>query len=337
MPDSTKAFLNRFFPDERERVLLAGLQTAPDDAALRLVYSDYLEDRGGALDLQRAAFLRRSVANPEDAELDALRPQVGWEWLSASGATLARLCDLQERTASEEARGGWRDSLTVTSAGGLLDVHFNGANHTDGFDGLLKRLVQPELALVVRSVRLDFCPERGFANGSSFVPLDRLSEDPIVYPWLETFAVCRNLQGLVVNDYDEEGAIARLLHKCPALTTLAMPSAPDASFFQVVPRHPLRSLAISAGYDAQRFLYHLSRATCFPDLRHLEFRDYWQFYLNGWEESCTSFADYRAFFRSPLLAQLETVVLEVTSLEPEQIAELRGIRSDGVTLTEWRG
>ena len=40
------------------------------------------------------------------------------------------------------------------------------------------------------------------------------------FPWLEAFEVCRDLHGLVINDYEEKGAIGRLLRKCQALKTL---------------------------------------------------------------------------------------------------------------------
>ena len=59
--------------------------------------------------------------------------------------------------------------------------------------------------------------------------------------------------------------------------------------------------------------------------------------MNGWGESCSPFEDYLAFFRSPVMAQLETVTLEATSLEQEEIDLLLRIRSEGVKLTLWEG
>jgi uncharacterized protein (TIGR02996 family) len=347
MSNQTEQFFRTSFPDAQESALLEGVLAHPDDLARRLIYADWLEEQGGRVFTARAEFLRAQEklktspgANKKlRGQIDKLRPRVGWEWLSVLGDTRERLRELEERTA-EEWGEGWNDFLAVTSERGLLDIHFHGtqsANYallgeeTGAYDELCEWLTRPDLAAVLRSVRLEFCGDRGYANGTCRVRLDWFSQAPVEYPWLTAFAVDRDYRGMVIHDYSEEGAIGRLLRKCRALERLEMPSAPNATFFEGGP-YPLKSLALSAGYATEQFLLHLSNSTCFPDLRHLEFKDYAETYVAGWEEQATPFEHYQAFFRSPVMAQLETVVLRPTALSKSQIGRLRRIRKEGVTI-----
>jgi uncharacterized protein (TIGR02996 family) len=339
MTTQADLFFTALFPDPQERNLVNGILDHPEDQQRRLIYADWLEEHGDSLSSARAEFLRgrHTLATGKKTgrllnQLDSLRPQVGWEWLSVMGDIQERLADLQQKVSSEwSAADGWRDFLKIHSDRGLLDVHFYGTTMANAHGELRGWLVRPDLASVLRSLRLEFCGERGFANGTCMVDLDCFSQAPVEYPHLTSFEVSRELPGLVIHDFNEEGAIGRLLRKCGKLERLAMPSAPNASFFEGGP-YPLVWLGIDAGYDTEHFLLNLSRATCFPHLRHLEYRDSCQEYMDDWRERTTPFAHYEALFRSPLMRQLESVVLQELALSPAQIRHLQAIRSEGVTI-----
>src|SRR5262245_3270462 len=150
-----EAFFAALFPTPEERALVRGLLEGPDDRARRLVYADWLEEHGGA-DRARSEFLRTGR--------DDLRLPAGAEWLSAIGDTAAGFRDLRERVAREWAEHGYEDSLRVESDHGLLDVRYEGSLSGELLGELRERLVGHLVAPVLRSLRFDACPERGFAN-----------------------------------------------------------------------------------------------------------------------------------------------------------------------------
>jgi uncharacterized protein (TIGR02996 family) len=57
-----------------ERALLRAICDDPDDDGVRLVYADWLEERGGPDDLARAEFIRVQVALARMADDDPARP-----------------------------------------------------------------------------------------------------------------------------------------------------------------------------------------------------------------------------------------------------------------------
>src|SRR5262249_45118618 len=153
------------------------------------------------------------------------------------------------------------------------------------------------------SLRVDPCPERGFANGTLIFYLRWLYGAKVEFPRLTSLTLTP-LGGFVIGDYHEGGEAGRLIRKCRALEHLTTPSAPDESFFEGGP-FALASLSVAAGYAPAPFILNLSRSTCFPHLRSLEFADYSETYMAGWRDHTTPFAHYLALFRSPLMARLE--------------------------------
>jgi uncharacterized protein (TIGR02996 family) len=321
-----EAFFAELFPDAQERELVRGILAGPADGARRLVYADWLEEHGGEAAAVRAAYLRTGD--------EALRGQVGAEWLSAIGETRASFRRLQQQVATEWADGGWQDFLAVECDHGLLDFHYSGNTHDELLDELKGRLVDPLVAPVFRSLRIDPCGERGFANGTSTFDLDWLSEAQAEFPHLTSITLTPR-GGFVISDYAEGGATGRLLRKCRALERLTTPSGPDATFFEGGP-FALRALSVAAGYDHESFILNLSRSTCFPHLCELEWSDYSETYMDDWRQRTTPFGHYGELLRSPLMARLERLVLREVALSDEEVRQLLAIRRVGVTIERSR-
>jgi uncharacterized protein (TIGR02996 family) len=330
---SAEAFFHSVCPSTEERSLVTALRASPDDWTVRSAYADWLEERGDLrgdfLRLQQglATSMRKKALN---TQLDDLRSRIAPEWLAVVGDCAARFVDLQKRIPLATAEYGWNDSLHVDDDQGLLDVHFRGNPCADELDELLRLLVSREVAPVLRSYRLEIDGERGYANGTCHVSLDWISDAGLAFPRLIHFELPL-LERVVIGMYEDNGELARLLQKCPALERLFIPSAPKPSFFER-DEHPLIHLHVHAGYAHEDFLFNLGRSRCFPHLRSLEYLDFRETYVDGWEANCTSFEHLESFFRSPVMKQLETFVLRHVNLSPAQVPRLLTIRRQGVTI-----
>ena len=111
------------------------------------------------------------------------------------------------------------------------------------------------------------------------------------------------------------------------LMELTVPSAPDASFFQVGPR-PLRYLNVDAGYDTQGFIRNLAHNTSFSQLRTLEFGEYNETYLENWRDQCTPFADFEAMLASPASSNLRRFVWRNPACSSEEVSGLKRLRPE---------
>jgi uncharacterized protein (TIGR02996 family) len=311
------------------------------DTELHKVYADWLEEHGSRESTARAEFLRLRLARksaraqaPTNSREADLRARIAPAWLSLMGDTRASFQPWQERAAADAAdyiEGGWQPTpgLTVKGKQGLLDVVYSGAWEHEILAFLGSRTVAP----VLRSLRLVGGTWAG-ANGVRTIYLDALLEAGHEFTNLELFEVTREgehgmpwLGGLE----GEQGILGRLLAKMPSLETLISPSAPDKTFFDVGER-PLAWLDIVAGQAHQGFIGNLARSRCFPQLRTLYWNDANHTYMATWRDYCTSFDDYLALFHSPAIANVQRLVLRDVNLTPEEVRQLRALRSKGVTI-----
>jgi uncharacterized protein (TIGR02996 family) len=115
--------------------------------------------------------------------------------------------------------------------------------------------------------------------------------------------------------YDENEIVARLLDRMPRLERLAVPSAPGPAFFNRS-IHPLRQLAVAAGFDAHSFIQNLADSTCFASLETLD-------YMEDYESRRTPLAHYRQLFESANLPNLRHLILRNPNLSVKDISALR--------------
>jgi uncharacterized protein (TIGR02996 family) len=330
-------FVDEQIPDLEEQSLVRHILKEPDDDQARLVYADWLEERGDP----RAEFLRIQCAlknDPVDKKLLArqtkLRGKIRPEWLSIVGDTLARFAPLQEAVWNSDRERGWKPFLKVKTKAGLLDVHYHGnlATQEHPIDEVLDFLASQEVARVLHTLILDGHEDRGRSNGTLHFPLERLVERKSTFSNLVSLIMEQGSGIIIGSNYQESGLLARLLHKAPRLLRLTAPSAPNHEFFNLK-SHPLQALSIAVGYDHQNFIENLSRSSCFPDLRELEYFDYGETYMNDYRQRCTPFDHFRILFRSPVFAQFKQVNLRGVQLTQGQVESLLAIRRKSVTIT----
>lgn len=92
--------------------------------------------------------------------------------------------------------------------------------------------------------------------------------------------------------------------------------------------HPLNILIVQAGYDTQNFILNLSKSSCFPGLRDLDFTDYQETYMGNYESSCTPINHYQELFLSQSLPEMRMVVLRNPLCSREEINKLKSLRKD---------
>lgn len=331
--DREEAFLTGALVAPDERPLLAAVAHAPRDKQQRLVYADWLEEHGGPESVARAEFLRlqarprkqRAAAATREEEL---RSRIAPGWLALVGDTQARLRQKYAQVKAEpDADQGGR--LQVKGATGLLDLRYlSGFWHWDR--DMLAFLGTREVAPVLWSLRL-VGDSLAAANGTCEIFIERLLEGGHPFSNLVRFEIdAQSEDGTpVVGGLEGEGGFhARLLARAPALEILSSPSAPDGDFF-LVGQRPLTSLSLAAGFADQGFIANLARSTCFPGLRTFVWTDF--------AHTATSFEDCLLLFQSPVGARLERLVLRRMSLSEWQVRQLRGIRAQGVQVTQAPG
>jgi len=217
--------------------------------------------------------------------------------------------------------------LFVLGVAELLHVDFYGAPFEEAFDKLCERLVLPEVAPRLASVVLR-APDEGH-NGTCNWDLTVLVEAEGGFPALKYFAIEQNgpdqhNRRIVAEEYEESGAIGRLLRKAPVLDALVVPSAPDRSFFGVT-GHPLRYLSVDAGYDTQGFVRELASSRSLPGLRALEFGEYSETYMDDFAARCTPLGDYELLFKSPVFRALNSFTLRNPVLSSQELSHLRSL------------
>jgi uncharacterized protein (TIGR02996 family) len=347
--DRVTEFLETEFPDAEERALLLAIVAAPSEITAKLVYADWLDER----DDPRGEYVRLLVKQERKKptpRMSALRKKCSGPWLSMLGELHARFSAL---TAEVEGRPGtargWRPTVRTTFDRGLWDVRYSGnlaggweADYTRGVEAnealppVLRVLSEPEIASVLRTVSLDDENCRSDrANGTLDITLFPPLTPNVVFPYLEGFSLQQG-EGIILSDpqqiYEEAGQIAKLLTSCPRLSSLAVPSAPNSSFFEGR-AHRLEVLDVHAGYDAQQFVRNLATSTRFQRLQVLRYKDFCCDYMAPEPHMFTPFKDWEAFFKSPVCRMLETVELSGVVLTGAEVRSLLKLRSKGVSIT----
>ncbi len=252
-----------------------------------------------------------------------------------------RLVALQHAIEGRAAPGqdaSFVDRLGVTRVGDVVHLDFYGSPFGESFGDLLDALADAAVANTIASLDLRG-PDDG-SNGTRNWDLTSLAESGAAFPTLRRLCLEQSKpadhnQTIVGQSYDEDGVLAKILAKAPALEVLVTPSAPNADFFHVG-RRPLELLSVDVGYDHQGFIANLAASACFPSLRSLEFGEYNETYMADFAAHVTPFADYRALFASPAFASVKVFRWRNPKCSPEEMAESRRLTAGRqVHVTHW--
>lgn len=239
-----------------------------------------------------------------------------------------QLSGLQRRVSARNENVDFRADLEAARVylapiNGLFHVEFYGMRFDEAFQDCITTLSRPEVAVSIRSLAFRG-PDKG-ANGTrnwdftdlvdagtEFLNLNSLFVEP-------TSPEHHN-HTIIAQVYEEDGMIARLVAKMPSLLFLTLPSAPNQLFFSLS-QHPLQILRIDSGYDHQNFILSLSKSSCFPDLRFLDFGDQMP---QGPDDPVmpTPLADYSALVQSQAFHKVGRLNLRNASLSSDQTHEL---------------
>jgi uncharacterized protein (TIGR02996 family) len=344
--DRAEQFLREVCPDTAERALVEAIVNDPSDEATRLVYADWLEERGDP----RSEYIRlRTIVEKSEGDqthtdrLAALSEKYDSSWLALVGNPVHEFQALSDRVAKfEEFERGYTPFLHWKRVGCFFDVHFSGCLFNWGEDEedvghLLRLLARKEIAPLLHSLLIDGHEDRGYPNGTLEINFTELFAFNACFANLIAFATQRN-EGVIIRGYwsreDKPKTLTQLLNHAPLLESLTLPSAPEDEFFVGDP-HPLRELRIHAGYDHRDFILNLSRSERFPQLRSLEFQDFCEEELDDWEEMATPSQHYAALLRSPVGRSLGKMVFTQVQLTDQEIASLMAIRSEGVEFRKY--
>ncbi len=246
---------------------------------------------------------------------------------------LNRLVDLQtwlSRSAAEDALPSAINRLSITVVAGQVHLDYFGTPFDDPFQQLLEAVIAPEVSAVLASLSLRG-PDEG-SNGTRNWDIRLLAESAMSFPRLRHLSIEQTKptdhnRTIVAADYEEGGVLARLLARVPDLRSLVTPSAPDADFFRADGR-PLQFLNVDAGYDTQGFIRNLARSSCFASLRHLEFGEYNEKYMEDYAAHCTPFADYEELFRAEAFKPVRRFVWRNPACSAAQIEKLKALRPE---------
>ena len=230
------------------------------------------------------------------------------------------------------------DRLCVTRFGQLAHINFYGDPFGESFRELLEVLTDEPVAKCVASLVL--CgPDEG-SNGTRNWDLTTLAQSRAFYPNLRCLSIEQTKPGdhnisIVAHSYDEDGVIASLLSKAPALEVLITPSAPSPDFFRIG-SETLTRLSVDAGYDHQRFISNLARSLSFPKLWSLEFGEYRETYMDDFSSLVTPFADYRELFSSRAFESVKVFRWRSPSCSSEEMSEVKALTKDcQVQVVRW--
>jgi hypothetical protein len=242
-----------------------------------------------------------------------------------------RLVSLQrtiESRATPDRDPSFLDRLCVTRVGGLAHVDFYGDPFGESFLDLLETLADNSVADSVASIDIRG-PDEG-SNGTRNWDLTAMAASRHAFPNLRRLLVeqtkpADHNRTIVAQTYDEDGVLARILAKAPALEVLVTPSAPNAGFFEVGPR-AIEYLSVDTGDDHQGFIRNLARSSCFPMLRSFGFGEYNETYMEDFSSHLTPFADYRELFASQAFAPVKIFQWRNPACSPEEMAEINNLK-----------
>lgn len=224
--------------------------------------------------------------------------------------------------------GEYNAKICEFELAGCIHLEYIGSPFDEPFELLCAAIRDSAVAARLGSLILRSSDDEG-ANGTRNWDITSLLTGAD-FPVLRRVEIEQNRPGdhnriIIGSDYDEEGAIGALLQKAPRLTSLAVPSAPNATFFAVTD-HPLRHLNVDAGYDTQNFISNLAASASFPSLYALEFGEFNETYLEDFRSRCTPFDDYRRLFRSPAFRGVRLFVWRNPQCSEAEIQELSALR-----------
>jgi hypothetical protein len=246
---------------------------------------------------------------------------------------LPQLRNLQQHF-SDRNEEWWPDEkcekLFLTETNGLVHIEFYGRTFDESFWDFSRKLCQPEVAVVIKSLVFRG-PDEG-ANGTKNWDFSMLLHNDVIFPNLTSLLIeptqlHHHNQSIIGASYEEDGMIAALTNKMPQLESLTVPSAPNSSFFTKT-KEGLRWLRIESGYAHQNFIQNLSRSKALPNLASFDFGDYCQNYIENYQDNCTPFAHYVELFQSQAFANISYFRLRNPSLSQEQLRDLKRLRSD---------
>lgn len=245
-----------------------------------------------------------------------------------------QLVELQRRVSERnEIEDVWVDEyfdkVYFVQLHGLCHVEFYGTPFDEAFQDCITTVSRPEVAAGIRSLVFRG-PDEG-ANGTRNWDFTSLVDAGTEFLNLNSFFVEptapeHHNHTIIAQDYEEDGMIARLVAKMPKLLTLTIPSAPNLLFFSLK-NHPLQFLRVDSGYDHQNFILNLSKSSCFPNLRFLDFGDYTP---HGPDDPVmpTLLADYAALMQSQAFQRVGRMNLRNASLSSDQTHELVRLKPD---------
>ncbi|MCU0438435.1 MAG: hypothetical protein MUC49_10990 [Raineya sp.] len=177
---------------------------------------------------------------------------------------------------------------------------------------------------------LNFYSEDEGINGTNHWDLAKLADKPknifknlkkLIFP-LNT----NNHNRMIItgnDDYEEKGVIGQVIRKMPVLEYLQIPSAPASNFFEA--QTPIKHLSIQTGFAHQNFIENLARTNSLEHLETLEFWDYSEFYMESYQQYCTSVDAYIQLFGSTHLPKLRKITLYNTLLNQENQQKLQSL------------
>lgn len=198
-----------------------------------------------------------------------------------------------------------------------------------GYAALLDFLTVQENADKILSLVFD--SEDEGANGVNEWRFDRLFNSDVTFPNLEEFKVRLTNPGdhntSTINYDEEDGTVAKLVAKMPALKVLQVPSAPNASFFELE-HSSLQYMVIQSGWDNQSFLENLANHKGFPNLYGLDFAEILDTFNDLEEDSYTSVETFKALFTSKIFTNEKRSFhfkLRNSRLTKEQLFEIQRV------------
>jgi hypothetical protein len=252
-----------------------------------------------------------------------------------------RLLALQnaiEARAASDRDASFIECLSVVKVDSLAHLDFYGHCCGESFGELLDALADKRIANSLASLDLRG-PDEG-ANGTRNWDLTPLAKSPASFPNLRRLAIeqtkpADHNKTILAHEYEEDGVLAKILAKAPALEVLVTPSAPNADFFQVGKR-PIEHLSVDAGYDHQDFIANLAESSCFAKLRSFEFGEYNETYMEDFSAQVTPFADYRRLFESSAFASVEVFQWRNPACSPAEMATIKNLtKNRQVLIVRW--
>lgn len=212
-------------------------------------------------------------------------------------AELPRILQVEEW--GEDAEGEPTARVEIERSADRLAVSFHAAGSRDD----TTRFLQLARALAPALTELTLTGEDEGVNGTRAWPLHELLGPE--FPRLTRVDLEGTKPGdhngtIVVyeDDYEENGALGRLLDGAPNLLHLSAPSAPTSRFIDRA-HHPLRSLTIQTGFKHHGFVRALAASRCFSELRTLTFVDYFEKFTDDLASHLTPADAYEALFADP--------------------------------------